>query len=117
MTKKPLILIIIFTGLLSASIAQQLSRAKPPRKFRKIQKYLDQATTERLMGVIVYIQSPKHQEWIGVSGFSNLETKDRIQKDNIISLASIGKMYNAVAVMKLVDQGRIRLDGKIANYL
>ena len=32
-------------------------------------------------------------------------------------MGSIGKMYNAVAVLKLAEEGRIRLDDKIANYL
>lgn len=117
MNKKQFILIILFTGLFPVSIARDLSSNRPPRKYRKIQKYLDQATREKLAGVIVYIKSPKLGEWVGPSGYSSIESKSPMQKDNILSIASIGKMYNAVAVMKLVEEGRIRLDDKIASYL
>ncbi|SHG97420.1 D-alanyl-D-alanine carboxypeptidase [Chryseolinea serpens] len=105
-------------GLLSLAITPQgLSENGPPGKYKKIQKYLDQATRDQLAGVVVYIQSPKHDEWIITSGYANLETKTRLQRDNIFSLASIGKMYNAVAVLKLVEEGRLKLDDKIAGYL
>jgi D-alanyl-D-alanine carboxypeptidase len=89
----------------------------PAKKFKRIQKYLDKATHDNLTGVIVYIQSPKNGTWVGTSGYSNLEKKTLIQKDDILAMASIGKMYNAVAAMKLVEEGRIKLDDKIANYL
>ncbi|MFM7857279.1 MAG: serine hydrolase domain-containing protein [Flammeovirgaceae bacterium] len=83
----------------------------------KIQKFLDEATSDKLTGVVVYISTPKRGEWIGVSGYSNLKDKIPMQKDDIFSMGSVGKMYNAVAVMKLVQEGRIKLDDKISNYL
>ncbi len=117
MNKKHFVLIILLAGLFSASIAQEISGNRPPKKYRKIQKYLHQATRENLAGVIVYIKSPKLGEWVGVSGYADIDKKSPMQKDNILSIASIGKMYNAVAVMKLVQEGRIRLEDKIADYL
>lgn len=108
--------LVLFAGLLLVSITEVFSKDKPPRKYRKIQKYINQAT-HTLAGVVVYIQSPKHGEWIGTAGYSNLESKTPIQKDDIMALASVGKMYNAVAVMKLAEAGLIQLDDKIAKYL
>lgn len=116
MSKKQIVVILLLVGMFPASFAQ----TKAPKltgKYRKIQKYIELATKEKLAGVIVYIQSPKRGEWIGVAGYSNLENKTLMQKDNIMAIASIGKMYNAVAVMKLVDEGRIKLDDPIANHL
>jgi D-alanyl-D-alanine carboxypeptidase len=109
---------LVLAALLSLSIASPgFSEKGPPRKYRKIQKYLGQATRGKLAGVAVYIQSPKHDEWILTSGYANLETKARLQGDHIFSLASIGKMYNAVAVLKLAEEGKLKLDDKIAAYL
>lgn len=108
----------LFIALLSLSFGTQgFSKTKPPRKYRKIQKYLDDATSTKLVGVIVYVKSPKYGEWIAISGYSNIETKQPIQKDDIFSMASIGKMYNAVAVLKLAEEGKLGLDDKIARYL
>ena len=45
------------------------------KKFKKIQNIIDQATKKHLVGVAVYIKLDGHQEWIGVSGFQELESK------------------------------------------
>lgn len=107
----------LLVGLLSEAISQELSNVTLPRKYRKIQQYIDEATQEKLTGVIVYFKDQKHREWIGASGYANIENGVPVQKDHIIAMASIGKMYNAVATMKLVEEGRIRLDDRITKYL
>ncbi len=110
---------LIFTCLflLSAVFIYSVSSQTPHQRFQKIQKYMDDATANKLAGVAIYIKSPKYGEWIGTSGFSDLENKVAIKKEDIFSLASIGKTYNAVAVLKLVEEGKIGLDDKISNYL
>lgn len=90
---------------------------KFPKRYKKIQQYLDQATNTKLAGVAIYIQSPKYGEWTTTSGYANLEHKEPIQSDQFFSLGSIGKMYNAVAVLKLAEEGKLELDGKISTYL
>lgn len=104
--------IILLVPITNEVVGQNL-----PRKYLKVQKFLDEATSDKLTGVVVYISTPKGGEWIGVSGYSNLKDKIHMQKDDIFSMGSVGKMYNAVAVMKLVQEGRIKLDDKISNYL
>ncbi|MES1219419.1 MAG: serine hydrolase domain-containing protein [Bacteroidota bacterium] len=103
--------------LIACSNLYAQSDKKLPKKYKKIQRYLYKATDHKLAGVVIYIQSPKHGEWITTAGYANLENKEPLQKENIFSLASIGKMYNAVAVLKLAEEGRIHLDNKIADYL
>jgi D-alanyl-D-alanine carboxypeptidase len=103
--------------ILLLSITDQVVGQNLPRKHRKIQKYLDEATHDKLTGVVVYISNPKRGEWISTSGYANMESKKPLQKDHIFSMGSVGKMYNAVAVMKLAEEGRIKLDDKISNYL
>lgn len=103
--------------LLSAVFINSLSSQTSHHKFEKIQKYMDNATANDLAGVVIHIISPKYGEWIGTSGFSDLENKVSMKKENIFSLASIGKTYNAVAVLKLVEEGKIGLEDKISKYL
>lgn len=85
-------------------------------KFRKIQKYIDDAT-ERLAGVSVYLKSPEMGEWVGVSGYSNLEEGQLLKREDVFGLASIGKMYVATAAVKLAQEGKYNLDDKISKYL
>ena len=86
-------------------------------KFHKIQQYLDKATEANLTGVTVYIESAKYGKWIGTSGYSNLEQKTTLKTDDIFAIGSISKMYCAVAVLKLVDEGKLKLEDKISRYL
>jgi D-alanyl-D-alanine carboxypeptidase len=87
------------------------------RKLKKIQKNINKATTGHLVGVAVYIKSSEGNEWIGVSGFQDKESRKLIEAGSIFATGSIGKMYNAVAALKLVEQGRLQLNGKISEYL
>ena len=112
-THKFIILFILLSGIFVHPVNSQT----PDKKFQKIQKYIDDATTNKLAGVVIYIKSVKYGNWIGTSGYSNLENKTPIKKEDVFSLASIGKTYNAVAVLKLVEEDKIRLDDKIEKYL
>lgn len=105
--------LFLFIGLFIYSTYSQ----SPHQKFIKVQKYMDEATNDKLTGVVVYINSKNHGKWIGTSGYSKLEDKTPMNKENIFSLASIGKTYTAVAVLKLVEEGKLGLDEKIENYL
>lgn len=112
-TKLTIALVVLACGMACTwSYTQQ-----PNRKLAKIQDYMDEATADKLVGVSVYIKSPKMGTWIGTSGFANLEEKVPLAKTDIFGLASIGKTYVAVAVLKLVEEGRLKLDDKISKYL
>jgi D-alanyl-D-alanine carboxypeptidase len=65
----------------------------------------------------VYINDPRLGKWTGTAGYADVEHQVPIGKDEIFSLASIGKMYNAVAVLKLSEESRLHLDDKISRYL
>jgi len=101
---------------LACSLHAQADK-KVPHKYKKIQQYLNVATKKKLTGVSIYIQNLKYGEWIATSGYANSERKEPLQKEHIFSMASIGKMYNAVAVLKLAEEEKIHLDDKIENYL
>lgn len=96
---------------------QKIESFGQTRKLRKIQKIIDKATGENLVGVVVYIKFPQHKEWIGVSGFQDLENSKALETENVFATGSIGKMYNAVAAFKLVEDGKLQLDDKVSGYL
>ena len=87
------------------------------KSFRKIQRYLDDATVSELTGVVVHIQEGSSGVWIGSAGYVDNKTQERVDKDKVFSLASVGKMYTAVAAMKLVEQGTLGIDDMISKYL
>lgn len=91
--------------------------ANDDKSFRKIQRYLDDATVSGLTGVVVHIQEGSSGVWIGSAGYADNKTQERVDKDKVFSLASVGKMYTAVAAMKLVEQGTLGIDDIISKYL
>jgi D-alanyl-D-alanine carboxypeptidase len=81
------------------------------------QTLLDKYVKEGLPGLVVLIKTPNEGLWIGSSGYARIEDKTLMKKCNIVYSASIGKTYCAVAIMQLVDEGKLKLDDKINLYL
>jgi len=50
-------------------------------------------------------------------GFSNVEHQVAVKPETIFQSGSVGKQFTAMAVMLLVDEGKIDLDEKISKYL
>lgn len=89
---------------------KQLKKTKPQKALEKAVRKL------KVPGAVVYISGPQ-ETWIGASGFSNLESKIPMKPNDQFGLASVSKTYVAVAVLQLVEQGKLNLDKAISNYL
>lgn len=50
-------------------------------------------------------------------GFSNLPDRVKNKPDTKFNLASINKMFTAIAIMQLVESGKISLQDKVGQYL
>ncbi len=50
-------------------------------------------------------------------GFANLEHQVPVKPETIFQSGSVGKQFTAMAVMMLVEEGKIGLDEKISKYL
>ncbi len=82
-----------------------------------IQEQADEAIDHGFDGIIVYIdQTWKAPQFIA-SGWHNRETKIPANPHALFKIASISKLYDAVAVTKLVNAERLSLDKTIADYL
>jgi CubicO group peptidase (beta-lactamase class C family) len=82
-----------------------------------VQEQADEAIGHGFDGMIVYVdqggQPPQHF----ASGWHNRESKIPAKPQALFKIASISKLYNVVAVTKLVNAGRLSLDKTIADYL
>lgn len=87
------------------------------KKLKKVQGIIDKATRGHLTGVTVYIKTSEGNEWVGVAGFQDIENRKPMDAGCVFAAASVGKMYTAVAALKLVEQSKLELDGKISQYL
>lgn len=55
--------------------------------------------------------------WSSASGVRDLETNVPAEPDDSFHVASLTKSMVATSVLKLVEQGKIRLDGLVSDYL
>ena len=117
-TKKMLKLLFILASLFSLTfVPWTLVKAWVLPLPDTVQEQLDEAIGYDFEGMLVYIdqvgQKPQHY----ASGWHNRETKIPAKPEAIFKIASISKLYDAVAVTKLVSKGRLSLDKTLAEYL
>ncbi len=82
-----------------------------------VQEQLDEAIDHGFEGMIVYVDQAGQPPQYFASGWHNRESKIPAKPKALFKIASISKLYDAVAVTKLVSDGRLSLDKTIADYL
>jgi len=82
-----------------------------------IQEQADQAIGHGFEGMIVYVDQAGEPPAFYTGGWKNRENKIPADPKSLFKIASISKLYDAVAVTKLVNGGRLSLDKTIADYL
>ncbi len=82
-----------------------------------IQEQLDQAVGHGFEGMIVYVDQAGKSPQYYAAGWHDREAEIPAKPDALFKIASISKLYDAVAVTKLVSNGRLSLDKTIADYL
>jgi CubicO group peptidase (beta-lactamase class C family) len=50
-------------------------------------------------------------------GWSNIAAAETVQPDTLFGLASLSKTFTAVAILKLVEQGKLRLDDRVFDLI
>ncbi len=82
-----------------------------------VQKQADEAIGHGFDGMVVYIDQAGKPPMYAASGWHDRESKIPAKPQALFKIASISKLYDVVAVTKLVSEGRISLDKSIADYL
>ncbi|MEY8021637.1 serine hydrolase domain-containing protein [Muriicola sp. SD30] len=82
-----------------------------------IQEQVDEAIGHGFEGMIVYVDEAGKPPAFYAGGWKNRENKIPADPNSLFKIASISKLYDAVAVTKLVSDGRLSLDKTIADYL
>ena len=84
--------------------------------FQLIEYWLDaQKDYEKLPGLTAVITDKDENKWAGSFGLSDGENKMNIE--NTFSICSISKLFTSVALMQLVEEGKISLDDKVEDVL
>ncbi|MFL1010560.1 serine hydrolase domain-containing protein [Flavisericum labens] len=82
-----------------------------------VQEQVNQATDYGFDGIIVYVDIGGKEPDFYAAGTKNRESKTPADPHELFKIASVDKLYNAVAVSKLVNRGKLSLDKTLVEYL
>jgi CubicO group peptidase (beta-lactamase class C family) len=71
----------------------------------------------RIPGVIAIAATADEIIYEGAAGFRDIESNTEMTVDTITQIASMTKAITSVAVMQLVEQGKVKLDSPVGEYL
>lgn len=86
------------------------------QKSLQLQSIIDKYTKKGIPGITIAVYTTDGY-WAGSSGYSKIETRTLMQPCHLQYSQSVSKTYMAVAILKLYEQGKIKLDEKITTYL
>ncbi|APQ19042.1 serine hydrolase domain-containing protein [Maribacter hydrothermalis] len=81
-----------------------------------VQEQVDQSLSYGFDGVIVYVDEAGKPPAFYGSGYHNTEKKIPVNPKALFKIASISKLYDAVAITKLVHDNHLSLDNTLADY-
>lgn len=82
-----------------------------------VQEQLEEGVADGFDGMIVYVDQGGKAPEFYAAGWHDREKKIPAYPQALFKIASISKLYVAVAVAKLVKDGRLSLDETLADYL
>jgi CubicO group peptidase (beta-lactamase class C family) len=115
------VLIVVFVLLGSPVSSQQGDLAKHPlvaSNLALLEVWLEaQRAYYGLPGVAVGIVYDQVLIYAKGVGYANLETQTPVTPQTIYRMASHSKLFTAIAIMQLRDQGKLNLDDPVKKYL
>ncbi|HRH44298.1 MAG TPA: serine hydrolase, partial [Pyrinomonadaceae bacterium] len=117
-----LILLFLFPIAFSIKVQSEIFEKAPQQKYQQTIKLLDsliqrEMTDKELGGVAIALVDNQQIVWQKGFGFSNPQTKMPITTETVFRVGSVSKLFTDIAIMRLVEQGKVDLDAPITNYL
>lgn len=84
---------------------------------QQYQDLLNQIISDGVVGITMSVYKPQTGMWVGAAGMADLHNGVAMQSCNISRMGSTVKMFTAVTVLKLQEEGKLNLDDKISAYL
>lgn len=121
-----LIIIVFFEANRSSharlNVQSKAAESASQPKYQKTIALLDalvqrEMTDKELPGVSIALVDDRQIVWQKGFGFSNPQTKAPITADTVFRVGSVSKLFTDLAIMQLVEQGKLDLNAPVTNYL
>ncbi|HET9222113.1 MAG TPA: serine hydrolase domain-containing protein, partial [Roseiflexaceae bacterium] len=84
----------------------------------ELQQILDTTVADgAIPGAVLAVHIPGHASWSGASGLADRRQRLPMETTTRVRIASISKIFTAVVVMQLVEEGAIDLDAPMTTWL
>lgn len=114
--KKISMLLMLFVTVLTGKAQDKQTDYSEALKL--IEVWLDaQRDYDRVPGMSVIVVDDQKVMWSGAYGMANLEDQVKATPSTLYSICSISKLFTSIAIMKLHDEGKLRLDDEIDDLL
>ncbi|WP_439151118.1 serine hydrolase domain-containing protein [Winogradskyella sp.] len=111
-------ILFVFLCLYSINGFSQKDNKNYEEAFKIIEVWLEaQKDFEALPGISAAIVKDQDILWSGAFGKSNVEDNIDATASTLCSICSISKLFTSVAIMKLYDDGKLRLDDELKDVL
>lgn len=107
----------LFVGLASAPFIIPPGKISDTNVLKKLNEYIDQLAKKNDISGSILIAKGEKIIIERAYGLANKETGRKNNKTTPFSLASGGKMFTAVAILKLIQEGKISLNDPVIKFL
>ena len=98
-------------------LARSISYAQADPAINKISAYLNELGKDEYFSLSIAIAKDDKLVLQKAYGYANREHKVANTTDTRFNMASMGKMFTAVAILQLYDAGKLALNEKIGKYI
>jgi D-alanyl-D-alanine carboxypeptidase len=83
----------------------------------ELQAILDRLVADGFIpGATLAVQIPGYELWTGTSGYIDRSRSQPMTPDTRVRIASISKVFTAVVILQLAEEGRLDLDAPLATW-
>src|SRR5947207_9721701 len=108
--------------LIGLPFSSRAADVEPSKKYQAAVQLLErfiqrQVSEKRLPALSIALVDDQEIVWAKGFGFANPQAKIPATADTVYRVGSVSKLFTDVAVMQLVEQGRLDLDVPVTRYL
>lgn len=108
----------VWTVLLAVVAFAWAQNSLSPDLSKKLDEFvIERMTTGKIPGLSLVIVQGGKVVYAKGYGYANLEAKTPMTERTLVPIGSTGKAMTALAVMQLVEQGKLELDASVVRYL
>lgn len=105
-------------SLLISTTYSQENKKDYTEAFKLVEVWLEaQKDFDKLPGLTAIVIEDQEVLWSGAVGLANVEKNIKAEASTLCSICSISKLFTSVAIMKLYDEGKLRLDDRVSDLL